>query len=133
MSGVIFGTVKSRNLRRKLFRAFLLGTVHEPGRSKRFFSAPQRPDRLWGLPSFLARGVPRLKRLSLEADHSPPCSAEVKNGGVVHSHVFMAWCLIKHRNNFTSYFFLPSSCGLLKMASNWYFPWPRYERYARTV
>jgi hypothetical protein len=38
-----------------------------------------------------------------EADYSPPSSAEVKNGGAIpplHSYVFMAWCLIKHKDNF---------------------------------
>jgi predicted dehydrogenase len=39
-----------------------------------------------------------------EADHSPPTTAEVKNCGLITStlkHIFMAWCLIKHRGNFT--------------------------------
>jgi hypothetical protein len=49
----------------------------------RIFSAPCRPDRLWGPPNLLyneyralyPRGV---KRQGREADHSPPTSAEVK-------------------------------------------------------
>jgi hypothetical protein len=44
--------------------------------------------------------TPRLVR---EADQSPPSGAEVKNGGIALSlppHVFMAWYLIKHRDNF---------------------------------
>jgi hypothetical protein len=39
-----------------------------------------------------------------EADHSPPSSAEVKNGWSYTSIpqcAFMAWCLVKHRDNFT--------------------------------
>jgi hypothetical protein len=39
-----------------------------------------------------------------EADHSPPSSAEVKNAWSYTStpqYVFMAWCLVKHRDNFT--------------------------------
>jgi hypothetical protein len=41
-----------------------------------------------------------------EADHSPPSSAEVKNVWSYTStpqYVFMAWCLVKHRDNFTFY------------------------------
>jgi hypothetical protein len=41
----------------------------------RFFTSPQRPDRLWGPPS--------VKRQGCEADHSPPSSAEFKNGGAI--------------------------------------------------
>jgi hypothetical protein len=39
-----------------------------------------------------------------KADHSPPSSAEVKNEWSYIStpqYVFMAWCLVKHRDNFT--------------------------------
>jgi hypothetical protein len=47
-----------------------------------------------------------------EADHLPPSSAEVKNAWSYTStsqYVFMAWCLVKHRNNFTCllYLYLP--------------------------
>jgi len=38
-----------------------------------------------------------------EADHSPPSNADVKNAWRYTStseYVFMAWCLIKHRDNF---------------------------------
>jgi hypothetical protein len=46
------------------------------------------------IPSFLSKSkwVPGLKRPGSEADHSPPFSAEVKNGGAIPrlSHVFMA-------------------------------------------
>jgi hypothetical protein len=45
-----------------------------------------------------------VKRLRREADHSPPSSAAVKNGWSYTStpqFVFMAWCLVKHRDNFT--------------------------------
>jgi hypothetical protein len=53
------------------------------GRGKRFFTIPQRQNRLWGPPGLasnkdsglLSLGI---KRLGREADHSPPCSAEVK-------------------------------------------------------
>jgi hypothetical protein len=50
----------------------------------RFVFSPQRPDRLWGLPSLLSNGYqgalsPGVKGQGREADHSPPSSAEVKN------------------------------------------------------
>jgi hypothetical protein len=59
-----------------------------PDRGKRFFCAPQRPDRLWGptqpaikwVPGALSPGV---KRPGREAHHSPP--SEVKNGGAASS------------------------------------------------
>jgi hypothetical protein len=51
-------------------------------------------------------GVPSLevKRPGREADHSPTSSAEVKNAWSYTStplYVFMAWCLVKHRDNCT--------------------------------
>jgi hypothetical protein len=79
-----------------------------PGRDKKLFSSAQCPDRLWGLPSLLCiwyqgfflrewRGkgvsltthlhlVPRLRIVELYL-HSP--------------YVFMAWCSIIFRHNFT--------------------------------
>jgi len=48
--------------------------------------------------------TPGVKRPGREADHSPPCSAEVKKERSYTSappYVFMAWCLVKHRDNFT--------------------------------
>jgi hypothetical protein len=61
------------------------------GRGKRFFfSAPQGPDRLWGLPGLLyevqwvgaGEAVPPgVKWPGCDANQSPPSSAEVKNGG----------------------------------------------------
>jgi len=45
-----------------------------------------------------------IKRPRCEADHSPPSSAELKNEWSYTSipqYVFIAWCLVKHRNNFT--------------------------------
>jgi hypothetical protein len=62
----------------------LEGRGSVPGRNKRFFSSPQRPDRFWGLsrlqwvPKALFPGV---KRPGNEADHSSPSSDKVKNGG----------------------------------------------------
>jgi hypothetical protein len=48
-----------------------------------------------------------IKRPGREADYSPPSSAEVKNEWSYTStpqYVFVAWCLVKHTDNFT--FFL---------------------------
>jgi hypothetical protein len=47
-----------------------------------FFCSPQRPDRLWD-PRYSMVISPGVKRLCREADHSPPSSVEVKNGGVI--------------------------------------------------
>jgi hypothetical protein len=75
------------------------------------FSSPPRPERLWGPPSLLSNGYwgggfsLGVKRPGREADHSPPSSAEVKNAwnytSTLTDYVFMAWCLVKHRDNFT--------------------------------
>jgi hypothetical protein len=48
--------------------------------------------------------LPGGKAAGAEADHKPPSSAEVKNMGRCNStpqYVFMAWCLVKQRDNFT--------------------------------
>jgi hypothetical protein len=53
----------------------------------RFFSPPQRPDRLWGTPSLLSNWYWGFfsweEGQGREADHSPPSSADVKNGRVI--------------------------------------------------
>jgi hypothetical protein len=68
-----------------------------------------------------------VKRPGREADHSPPSSAEVKYAWSYTStpqYVFMAWCLVKQRDNFTFYLLLdtfrefvllPSSGDLLSL------------------
>jgi hypothetical protein len=48
---------------------------------------PTQPPFQW-VPEALSLGV---KRPVCEADHPPPSNAEV----------FMVWCLVKHRDNFT--------------------------------
>jgi hypothetical protein len=61
---------------------------------------PTQPPIQW-VPGALSLGVKRPER---EADHLPPSSAEVKNAWSYAStpqYVFMAWCLVKHRDNFT--------------------------------
>jgi hypothetical protein len=64
---------------------------------------PTQPPIQW-VPGALSVKV---KRPGREADHSPPSSAEVTNAWSYTStpeYVFIAWCLIKRRDNFT---FLP--------------------------
>jgi hypothetical protein len=63
---------------------------------------PTQPPIQW-VPGALSPGV---KRPGREADHSPPSSAEVKNAWSYTSnpqHVFMAWCLVKHRTTYRIY------------------------------
>jgi hypothetical protein len=46
---------------------------------------------------------PGIKQLGCEADHSAPVSAKVKECMAFYlrpQYVFMAWCLVKHRDNF---------------------------------
>jgi hypothetical protein len=60
-----------------------------------------------------------IKRQGREADHSPPSIAEVKNG--THPHVFMAWCLMKHGDNFVfigHYIGISPEKGNLKYENN---------------
>jgi hypothetical protein len=62
---------------------------------------PTKPPIQWVMSSF-----PVVKQPGHEADHSPPSSAEVKNAWSYTSnpqYVSMAWCLVKHRDNFTLY------------------------------
>jgi hypothetical protein len=73
-----------------------------------FFTSPPRPERLWSPISLLSsskRGLfcPGVKRPERETDHLPPYSSEFKNAWRYIStpqYVFMAWCLIKHRDIF---------------------------------
>jgi len=51
---------------------------------------------------------PRVKLLGHETDHPPPSSAKVKNVWCYTSsplYIFMAWCSVKHRDNFIFTFF----------------------------
>jgi hypothetical protein len=53
--------------------------------------------------------VSGVKRPAREADHSPPSSDEIKIAWSYTSilqYVFMAWYLVKHRDNFTFYLYL---------------------------
>jgi hypothetical protein len=73
---------------------FLFATVF------RMAMGPTQPPIQW-VAGALSLGVKRLRR---EAGHSPLSSAEVKNAWSYIStpqYVFMAWCLVKHKDNFT--------------------------------
>jgi hypothetical protein len=82
-----------------------------PDKRKSFLSIPQRPDRLWGPTSLLYNRYQGLflflevKLPDFEADHSPPSSAEVKNGGAIlplpYKSSWRGAELITHRDNFT--------------------------------
>jgi hypothetical protein len=73
---------------------FLFTTASRPA------LGPTEPPIQW-VPGALSPGV---KRPWHEADHSPLSSAEVKECVELHFHLrtrFMAWCLVKQRDNFT--------------------------------
>jgi hypothetical protein len=70
----------------------------------RMVLGPTQPPIQW-MPGSLSLGV---KWLRHEADHSPPSSAEVKNASSYIStpqYIFMASCLVKHRDNITFTFY----------------------------
>jgi hypothetical protein len=80
----------------------------DPGRGWEFFSSPPCPDRLWDptqTPIHWIRGAVSLgiKQPGRKSDHSPPSSVKVKNAWsytATPQYVFMAWCLVKNRDNF---------------------------------
>jgi hypothetical protein len=53
---------------------------------------------------FATASRPEIRRPEREADHSPPFSVNTVNAWKYIStpqYVFMEWCLVKHRDNFT--------------------------------
>jgi len=69
-----------------------------------FRATPSRPAQ--GATQVSIQWVPRVRRPGHEADHSHPSSAEVKNAWsytAAPQYVFMVWCLVKHRDNFTTF------------------------------
>jgi hypothetical protein len=65
----------------------------------------QTQPRIQWVPGALSLGV---KRPGREAHQLPPSSSEFKNAWSYIStsqYVFLAWCLVKHRNNFTFTFY----------------------------
>jgi hypothetical protein len=58
---------------------------------------PDKPDKAFTLV---------VKRPRPEAEHSPPSISKVENTWSytsTHLYVFMTWCLVKHKDNFTFY------------------------------
>jgi hypothetical protein len=83
---------------RRGLRIFLFTTV------SRTALGPTQPP-IQRVPGTVSLGV---KRPGREADHTPPSSAEVKNAWSYTStpqYVFMAWCLVKHKDNFNFYLY----------------------------
>jgi hypothetical protein len=85
---------------------FLFDTMSRPA------PGPTQPPLQW-VPGAVSPGINRPGR---EADHSPPSSTEVKRitGAIppFPPYVFMAWCLVKHRDNFT-FNFVTTSISVL--------------------
>jgi len=59
-------------------------------------------------PAFCTMGTmalsPKVQQQVPEVDHSPPSSVKVKNAwgySLAPPYIFMGWCLIKHKDNFT--------------------------------
>jgi hypothetical protein len=77
---------------------------------------PTQPPIQW-VPGASSLGV---KRPGREVDHSAPSGAEVKNAWSYTStpqYVFMAGCLVKHRNNFIFYLTFTLYVGIAVKAS----------------
>jgi hypothetical protein len=76
----------------------------------RFFFSSQHTDQFWGPSSLLPRDTggffPRVKRPGREVCHSHPVPMLRKDGALHEiSKIFVAWCLIIYRENFTFAFF----------------------------
>jgi hypothetical protein len=85
---------------------------NERGKDVFLVTTASRPS--VGSTQTLIKWVPGVKLPGHEIDHSPPTSAEVKNTWNNNStppYVFMAWCLVRNRDNFTT---LPSYASKLR-------------------
>jgi hypothetical protein len=82
------------------YKNFALNSVKHSSVAKVIILMPTQPPIQW-VPGALSLGV---KQLGHEAYHLSPSSAKVKNVWSytpTPHYVFMAWCLVKHRDNFT--------------------------------
>jgi hypothetical protein len=83
-----------------------------------FLSSPRRPDRLWGPTKLPIQWVPGIKQPGPEADNSRPTSAEVKKTWIYtstsHTPSWRSAQLVKHRDNFTSFYTLSPQHFILK-------------------
>jgi hypothetical protein len=102
------------NIRRDLYSSVSKLTVYFLDHGVRFATkermfSSQRPDQLSGPPTlqWVPRALsPAVNRPGCEADHSSSSAAEVKNARSYNStpaYLFLSWCLIKHRDKFTTY------------------------------
>jgi len=88
--------------------------VQFPAGFENFYLRQQRPYQLQGPTQphnqwVLEVPCSGVKLPGREADHSPQASAKVKNAWsytCIPPYVFMAWCLVKHREKFTIAFFI---------------------------
>jgi len=90
---------------RMLFQLYRLYSFECRWKGKRIFLLATASRPTLGPTQSPTQWLPGVKRSGREADHSPPSSAEVevKNAWSYTSTppiAFMAWCLVKHRNNF---------------------------------
>jgi hypothetical protein len=81
----------------------------DPGEGWEFFSSAPRPERLWDPPSLLSNGYQGLfpcgqsgRDVKLTTHlHLVPRSKNEWSYTSTPQYVFMEWCLVKHRDNFT--------------------------------
>jgi len=68
---------------------------------KKYLHCAQRPHRLLTHPTLYSMGISSVtKRPTRNSYHSSPCGAKFVNTRS-YPHIFMAWCLIKHRGSLT--------------------------------
>jgi hypothetical protein len=92
-----------------------------PGRGWEFFSSPPCPEQLWGPPSLLSNGYQGFFPLGQSSQgvkltthlHLVPRSQMSGAIPLLPQYIFMAWCLVKHRENFTFIFHLSWAQGKL--------------------